>query len=198
MEDIVRDLNLGIIYNVPLNESSSDSAVTAGFDYLVENNDKVIDAANPGTADISDLVAVARDLESDGVGSNAGLVMVANPDTYYLYEDLGLQDFTSTLSPEEKVFIGNAILGITVGSIGRIPFYQDASIPDNRVRFVATRYASKAPYQGEGEGAILENLRVVPEPSLSNSKVEKSTIQMKWGTHWRNADKVNRILDTGL
>jgi hypothetical protein len=198
LEDIMKDLDLGLIYNVPLASQAGQSAVTGGFDYMVENAGGVINAAISGTPNVNDLRAVARTLEARGVGASAGVVMVGKPEVFYEYEDQGLTDFTSEISPEDKIFIGNSVQGIVGGSIGRIPFYTDSAIPDTRVRFVATRYASKAPYQGLGGGAPVENLRIVDEPSMSNSKVKKSTIQMKFGTKWRNADKVNAILETGI
>lgn len=194
-EEYVKDLNLGILYGVPTDEAAGQRATTAGFDHVVASAGNNINAAVSGTPDLDDLVGIARFLQANGAGSGAGTVMVANSDVYYSYETAGLTDFSSAIAPEDEIFVGNSIKGITVGGV-RYPFYIDPTIPDNDVRFISTRYARKAFYQDES-GQVWAP-RVVEEPSLSNFKNDVSFLTQRWGTIWMNADKVHAKLVTGI
>jgi len=200
MRDIVQDLNLSMLFNVPLAASSgANSAVTAGFDYLIELGGNVVNAASSGTANLADPRGVLKQLQKNGVGPSDGLVAQMSINTYHAYSDAGLAELQVTQENGGDYILGNVLRGLNVPGIGFVPFYFDPFINDDRVRFIATAHASKHLYQGLGEEVVEEGLRVVDEPSLSTSKVEVSTMQMKWGTNIRNTDTAHYILDnTGL
>jgi hypothetical protein len=197
--DMMKELNAALIYNAPKKADATNSAMTAGFDYVVEKSGLVVDAATYGTADLADIRGICKTLVRRGVTSADGLVLHMSSEAYYAYEDAGLQDFNLQLTAEEKVFVGNGLKGIFFSGLGPVPFYVDHTITDDRVRFVATAHAGKAYYQGTENGAPLESPRMIDEPSMSNSKVQVSSLQTKWGTIWENVDNVHAILDnTGL
>ena len=197
--DMMKELNAALIYNAPKKADATNSAMTAGFDYVVEKSGLVVDAATSGTYDLADIRGILKTLVQRGVTSADGLVLHMSSDVYYGYEDAGLQDFNLQLTAEEKVFVGNGLKGLYFSGLGPVPFYVDHTVTDDRVRFVATAHAGKAYYQGIDNGAPLEAPRMIDEPSMSNSKVQVSSLQTKWGTIWENVDKVHAILDnTGL
>ncbi|WP_146118965.1 hypothetical protein [Blastopirellula marina] len=199
MRDIVKDLNMSILYNVPQAADGTNTAVTGGFDYLVENAGAVVDATESGLADIADLRGVLKIMEKAGVGPGDDLIMLSSIDAYHAYSDAGLSEVQVATTPGSDVTVGNIVRGLQVPGIGFVPFFNDPFINDDRVRFMSLKHFYKAYYEGQGEGGIVESARVVDEPSLSNSKVQVSTIQQKWGTVLLNAANAHYILDnTGL
>lgn len=199
MRDMMKDLNLSIIYNVPNEGTANERALTGGFDYMVENAGNIVDASVSGTADLADIRGVLKQLQKNGAGPTDGLVAIMSIDVFHAYQDAGLETITLNGEPGSEFVVGNILQGVNFNSIGFVPFYADPFINDDRVRFVATSHAGKAYYQGTGEGAILEAPRVVDEPSMSTSKVQKSTVQAKWATIIDNPSSVHYILDdTGL
>jgi hypothetical protein len=195
MEEYVKDLNLNILYGITNDETSTERARTTGFDHVVSLAGNDINANSLGTADIEDLAGAARFLQDNGAGSSAGTVFVARPDVYDEYDTAGLQDFTPTIAPEDAVFLGTTLKGITVRGV-RYPFYADPTIVDKDVRVISTKYARKAYYQDES-GQVWSP-RIVPENSLSNFKNEVNFLTQRWGTLWMNADKVHAKIVTGL
>lgn len=197
--DMMKELNAALIYNAPKKADASNSALTAGFDYVVEKSGLVVDADQSGTANLADIRGVLKTLVQRGVTASDGIVIHMSSSAYFAYEDAGLQDFNLQLSAEEAVFVGNQLKGLVIAGLGPVPFYWDHTVTDDRVRFVATAHAGKAYYQGTENGAPLESPRLIDELSMSNSKVQVSSLQTKWGTIWENVDKVHAILDnTGL
>lgn len=199
MRDIMRDLNSSILYNVPNAAAAAERQITAGFDYMVEAAGNVVDAATSGTADLADPRGVLKTLWKNGVGPSDGVFALMSVDVFSAYQDAGLETIQLTDTPDSDFVVGKILKGLNVNGLGFVPFYADPNINDDRVRFISSAHASKAYYQGTGEGAILEAPRVVDEPGLSTSKVPVSTIQAKWGTTFDNAASVHYILDdTGL
>lgn len=198
MRDIVKDLNMSLIYGAPLKYDDDSSSMTAGFDYVVEKAGNAIEANELGTADIGDIRSILKQLQLNGVGPGDGLVLHMGVNTYYAYEAEGLANISLEGTPGEGFVVGNEVKGLQFAGIGFVPFYPDPMITDDRVRFVCTKHAGKAFYEGLGEGAIVESVRVIDEPSKSTSKVKKSSIQQKWGTIWENAESVHFILITGI
>ena len=201
MRDIMKDLNLACYFGVPSATNGTLPAMTAGFDYVVENAGNTVDAAASGTADLADIRGVLKTLAKNGVGPSDGLTAVMSVDLFHAYEDAGLATLEISGQPGAEYVIGNQVKGITFSGLGFVPFYADPYLPseDDRVRFVSTKHASKAYYQGLGDGALIEQMRIIDEPSLSTSKVQVSTIQQKWGSDFRNAASAHYILDkTGL
>lgn len=197
--DMMKELNAALLYNAPKKADASNSAMTAGFDYVVEKDGLVVDADASGTAALADIRGILKTLVQRGVTSADGLVLHMSSDAYYAYEEAGLADFNLQLSAEEQIFAGNGIKGINFSGLGPVPFYPDHTVTDDRVRFVATAHAGKSYYQGTENGAPVEAPTMYDELSMSNSKVQVSTLQTKWGTVWENVDKVHAILDnTGL
>ncbi|HEV7282305.1 MAG TPA: hypothetical protein VGN57_19035 [Pirellulaceae bacterium] len=194
IEEYVKDLNKNIIYGVPSDEAAGQRAATAGFDHVVAMAGNEIDAAVSGTPDMDDIKGVARFLQANGAGVGAGTAVLVSPDAYYEYED-SMTDFSSEVAPEDSVFVGLSIKGVTVNGV-RYPFYMDPTIIDNDVRFVSTRYARKAYYQ-DNTGKVW-NMNVIDEESESNFKNKVSYLHQKWGTIWQNADKVHAKLVTGF
>lgn len=199
MRDMMKDLNRSIIYNAPLAASSGHSSMTAGFDYVVDLAGNKVAAATSGTADLADIRGVLKQLYKNGVGPGDGLVLHMSANVYYRYETAGLAEVNLQGTPNADFIIGNTVKGLHFAGLGFVPFYADPLCDDDVVRFVCTSQAYKSYYQGLGEGAILESPRIVDEPSLSTSKIEKSTIQQKWGTIFLNTDKCHYLLTgTGL
>lgn len=199
MRDIVKDLNLSLIYNKPVGANGTKSAMTAGFDYLIEEAGNVVDATESGLADVGDLRAICKILQKKGVGPSDGIVMHSSVDVYHAYLNAGLTEVQIGTSPGTNENIGNIVGGLMVPALGVVPFVVDPFINDDRVRFIATKHYFKAYYQGNGEGAVLEAPRVIDEESMSNSKVKVSSFQQKWGTVLMNAGNAHYILDnTGL
>lgn len=199
MRDITKDLNRALIYNAPLAYSSGVSSMTAGFDYLVDKAGNNVAAATSGTADLADIRGVLKQLAKNGVGPGDGLAIHMSASAYYAYEEAGLQDLNIQGAPEQSYIIGNTVKGLHFSGIGFVPFYADFTVTDDTVRFVSTAHAGKALYQGQGEGAILEGLRIVDEPSKGDSKNQVSSLQQKWGSVFLNTDKVHYLLTgTGL
>ncbi len=198
MRDIVKDLNSSIIYGAPLQASNGQSAMTCGFDYSVENAGNVVNAASLGTAALSDLKGIFKQQQLNGLSDGDGIVAHMGINNYYAYEAAGLATAQTQIEPGSTYNLGNAVKGMVFAGIGFIPFLPDPAITDDHVRIVATAHAGKGLYEGLGEGAIEESLRVVDEPSMSNSKVQVSTFQLKFGTIWENAAKAHFILKTGI
>ena len=197
MRDIMKDLNSSILLGAPQAPSSTKRAATTGFDYAVEAAGSLVDANESGTADITDLRGVLKTLQKNGVGPTDGLVMLSSIDAFSAYSDEGLAEISLNDTPGKEYVLGNILKGLNVPGMGFVPFYTDPMINDDRVRFISTAHAGKAYYQGEN--GPLESPKVIDEPSMTNSKVKKSTIQQKWGTIFDNPSKVHFILDnTGL
>lgn len=198
MRDVMREMNASIIYNAPLAFSDGVSSMTMGFDYAVEQAGNLVQAADPGTADFSDFRAIFKQMRKDGVGPGDGIAVHMGVEQFDAYEQEGLAEINLTGQPGGEFVVGGVVKGMVVNGLDFIPFYADPIITDDRARIVSTAHAGKAYYQGMGEEVIEEGLRVVDEPSLSDSKVQVSTIQQKWGTVFENTDKVHYILETGI
>lgn len=198
LRDVAKDLSLTLLYGVPSATNGTISATTSGFDYLVEKGGNVVTAATPGTAAESDLNGILKQLQKNGVGPSDGLIMHGNVDVYHAYKDLGLATVTLQGTQGGTETLGGLVDGINAPGIGFVPFIVDPHVPDTRLRFIATQHAQKAYYQGQGEGAINEALRIIDEPSMSNSKNTVSTMQLKFGTKITNVDRTHYILETGL
>jgi hypothetical protein len=197
MRDLMKDLNMSILYNVPQAHTSSLRAITSGFDYAVENASSIVDAAASGTADIADIRGIGKTLQRNGVGPSDGLIAVMSVDAYHAYNDEGLAEIQLNGQPGTEFILGNILKGVNLPGIGFVPFYADPFITDDRVRFISTAHAGKAYYQGQN--GPLETPKVIDEPNISTSKVKKSTLQQKWTTIIDNPGTVHFILDnTGL
>lgn len=197
--DMMKELNAALLYNAPEKADSTNSSMTAGFDYVVEKEGLVVDASEEGTADLADIRGMLKTLVGRGVTAADGLALHMSSSAYFAYEEAGLQDFNLQLSAEESVAVGNTVKGVVIAGLGMVPFYWDHTVTDDRVRFVATAHAGKAYYQGVEGGAPLEAPTFYDEKSMGNSKNDVSSLQTKWGTIWENVDKVHAILDnTGL
>jgi len=197
LRDVMKDLNRSLIYNVPVAPTSSVTALTQGFDHAVLQAGSTVDAALSGTADLADLRGVLKQLRKNGVGPGDGLAIVSSINVFHAYEDEGLNLINLQGQPGAEFVIGGQVRAVSFSGLGDVPFYADPFIDDDKVRFICTSRAGKAIYQGEN--GPQESLRVVDEPSLSTSKVNVSTMQLKWGTIFENADKAHYILsNTGL
>lgn len=197
MRDIMKDLNMSLLYNIPNAGTATERQLTSGIDYAIENAGNVVDAASSGTADLSDVRGVLKTLQKNGVGPSDGLFALMSIDAYHAYSDEGLAEIQLTGQPGAEFVVGNILRGLSVPGIGFVPFYTDPFITDDRVRFLASAHIGKAYYQGEN--GPVESVRVIDEPSMSTSKVKKSTMQQKWTTIIDNPGTVHYILDnTGL
>lgn len=197
MRDVMKDLNLGLLYNVPQAPSSSVPAVTSGIDYMIENAGNVVDAASSGTASMADVRGVLKSLEQNGVGPSEGLFALMSVNTFHAYEDVGLTEINIEGQPGAEYVLGNTITGVKVSGVGFVPFYVDPFINDDRVRFISQKHVFKRFYQGPA--GPVESPHLEDEPSLSTSKTPVSSLQMKWATDIRNASSAHYILDnTGL
>jgi len=195
--DVMKDLNAGLLYNVPQAPTSSVPAVTSGIDYMIENSGTVVDASASGTADLADLRGVLKTLEKNGVGPDDGVFALMSVDTFHAYEDEGLATIDIAGQPGAEYVIGNTMKGIVASGMGFVPVYSDPFINDDRVRFISQKHIFKRFYQGPNGPAETPHLE--DEPSLSTSKTPVSSLQMKWGTDIRNASSAHAILDnTGL
>lgn len=197
MRDIMKDLNMSVLYNVPNAAASNERQTTAGIDFMIEQAGNVVDADSSGTANLADVRGVLKTLQKNGVGPSDGLFALMSIDAYHAYSDEGLAEIQLTGQPGAEFVVGNILRGVNVPGIGFVPFYSDPFITDDRVRFISSAHIGKAYYQGED--GPLESIRVIDEPSMSNSKVKKSTIQQKWTTIIDNPGSAHYILDnTGL
>lgn len=197
MRDIMKDLNNSILFNVPQAHDASHRAITAGFDYIVENAGSIVDAAESGTADLADIKGVLKQLQKNGVGPSDGIFALMSIDAFHAYQDQGLAEMSLAGTPGEGFVVGKIIQGVRVPGLDFVPFYTDPFLVDDRVRFISSANAGKAFYQGES--GPVESPTMHDEDSLSNSKVKVSTMQQKWTTIFDNPDTCHYILDnTGL
>lgn len=199
MSDIMSDLSRACYYNIPCAYSASETAVTAGFDYLCRKAGGTVDANASGTADLDDVKGVLKTLAKNGVSSEDGLVAMMSPNVFWAYEKEGVDQLNIQGMPGSEFVSGNVMKGLTLSGLGFVPFYFDPKLNDDVVRFVSTKYAKKRIYKGSGEGAILEGLSIQDEASLSTSRLKVSTMQIKWATDISLAGTVHYLLEgTGL
>jgi hypothetical protein len=137
---------------------------------------------------LAELTAAIENLVRRGVSEASQLVMFCNSQTFFRYSALGLASTTVMRSPGDTLLLGGALQGVVVGGIGFVPFITDENIVDNHVRFVSLANCRKSIYKSD-------DLRLIPEPSMSNSKTDVSTIQMKWGTYFTDVSNTQFILN---
>lgn len=187
---ILRELDRSILYNVPKSQSAGvGRAATGGWDYYVRKAGNVtVSAQGAGVVSLAELNAAIETLVRRGVSEASQLVMFCNYATFYKYNALGLATTTVDRTGGDTLRLGGIVSGIVVSGVGFVPFITDENIVDNDVRFVSLANCRKSIYKGE-------ELRLIPEPSMSNSKKDVSTLQMKWGTYFTDVTNTQFILD---